>query len=1441
MSLKIFIKYLLLVIITFIGLPTPTRSITKGALAYTCDATSIISVNTAVTISDSTFDAVSGCQFISTNAVSVNDMTEVLKLLVATSSGDRGLLNFAATGVRFENVILSIDSSHLHLVSIANDRDIPLIVEISHSKFSFNRDKWTRCVTVTGDTLPPGSMISFVNNTFVGQGQRTSGLGVFGFVDMAVPDFAPQTLLLLANNSFYLSYGGYATMIQLVLSFNLDQIATGSQTLNVAEGSAVRFIGNTATILPYYSPGFSNTVVIVGLILNGMKINVVGSGKWEMRDCSLISSFTPAAGGYASFHVQGLYLIYPLSISNGAATLLHNISVHCIDANCGVFRAETSVVLLNRSSLRVNQCSLNISSTSPVASQWGLFFSVVSTAEMIVGGGSSIVVQQSCGHWRGIDASQQTGVTTFLFQIATFSNINLMSFKGLSTFQLIDNALTIELTSPPSALTGAVIVSRLFSVEVVASLPIEHSSFLVKNNLLLFNASHGATGGLNGGIAEVVAVTFRSVAASFINGTIHCSALTIDVIAKDFYSASAYGYSASDFSMLLQNGSSLSMTTSTVAVNTVGSNDYFNSTRQETSQACILLRFNQTTIVVEGNSSVFLVNNSLSLFAIGYGENTLVHIAYSTLRWGYLDKGLIDSSNMNVTHNNLHLEVGSAASSLKETNSNGLRGMALVGCPLTMGSGCSIDLSGNSFFADRIQAAVQMPSAQRSIHNVTWPIRTNFLSAYWYQGAACELYSNSFIRVYDNIIAVKPYLTVSETWVVLFSYWEILYPFTATVRDLRFMSNGRSPIPFVIHNNRMSLNLSLVDKHGLIYSTIFHFNSPSPAGPLFAVCQNFINEAPLLLVNLQSDDWISSPAPIVVHDGDGCSTLTSTPSKATRTESHIYSYSAIQSSSTFTISKSLISMKTGSLVPSLSSSRTRAISMSMSHSDDVTLSTLLRSGSHQSNTPPQSFSASPILSLTRGNSLSFSSVPRKTTTFADLITRSYSRLLPLTPKPPSDAEKIKEISEEVVGSVIGGGMGSLFPKTAVQAGTAMVALRWAKRCNEKTEDADGDEDEPLSPFVHPLRFGIGSGRNRFYLGAVIGNCLIIPLVAAIILWLCVPLLLQKCLLPNRPSRGDVLIFTGWPSTLVLIAPPLVEGTMSSSVNLLMSGNAEEPVVGIAAIGLVIAFLALWCYILRTRVCRYRTAMSRISDTFTVAGCFSPMYERVPDGVEPHQIADAERALVRWAQLFGSSYFLWSECLGFACGILVGIIEGLGERLSCGLGAWLLLGFAIIQSLVACTTCVPVEFTVQTVMGILLIIICSSAAHSVNSGEGYLSDDQVSNLGTVINVLSLFGIVIGLLEFGFVLVRLRIASLKLSDLGLQTGTPIWAVQRKANRVAEDMSLTNLLDQTVDEFDPMDRFLASIHFDVYQQRLAKDFADNARSNMAPLLEMSPRGDT
>eukprot|EP00742_Colponemidia_sp_Colp-10_P016808 GILJ01019299.1.p1 GENE.GILJ01019299.1~~GILJ01019299.1.p1 ORF type:complete len:895 (-),score=98.07 GILJ01019299.1:235-2631(-) len=689
--------------------------------------------------------------------------------------------------------------------------------------------------------------------------------------------------------------------------------------------------------------------------------------------------------------------------------------------------------------------------------------------------------------------------------------------------------------------------------------------------------------------------------------------------------------------------------------------------------------------------------------------------------------------------------------------------------------------------------------------------------------------------------------------------------FTVSIRRNRINTLGANANYAMVHFNGVRLevvlssvphiqlesNLVAIHANNSDTAALISFNnaqwqtsalsSAEAAAPFISMCKNYRNGYEDQSVWPINSTW---PIASVARRGAQCSTDTSTstlsvsPSQASRSRTETSTKSS--SASDPTVTKSLsFSAQTATLVSSANSP-----TMTLSHPHSFTAVSFQSLTAHESPSEPasspsvsdiftlNSFSpnSSPTGSRSISKALSASSTKGPSQSKSEAPSLSATLLLPPPPPPPTPIAVAKEDSEQVVGTIIAGGGGVIFPKAAGMASTAMAALRIAKRCKSDDNGGDdytsSDEDKaPLSPFIHPLQFGVGSGDDKYRIGAIIGNCVIIPLIAALFLWAVLPILLQKWALPNNPSREDALVYAGWPSSLFLVTPPLVEGTSAMVAVLITSGLAGESMLGVAGGGIILATLGLWVGLLYTKVCRYRTQLERSHERMSLAWSFMPLYERVPVGAGA-TIEEAELALKRWAQLFGDAAFLWSDCIGFACGIVVGVIEGVGGGLPCGVATGLLLAFAIFQSAVACTTMVPAEFLIELLMGVCLVLLCTSALYSVITGDSFLSEDDENLLALLINILSLFGLIICVLEATFQFLRYRAAALFLLAHGFKVSS--WSTKRKASAVAIQnaenpndiplltMSSFSSASSAVSPVDHMDLFLEVIQLQVEEQQ-------------------------
>lgn len=544
----------------------------------------------------------------------------------------------------------------------------------------------------------------------------------------------------------------------------------------------------------------------------------------------------------------------------------------------------------------------------------------------------------------------------------------------------------------------------------------------------------------------------------------------------------------------------------------------------------------------------------------------------------------------------------------------------------------------------------------------------------------------------------------------------------------------------------------------------------------------------------------------------------------------------VSSSRSLSSTHSFTSLSDGSLSHSFTLSLSRTLSQSVSYpsiSSSASLSSVhsISTSRHRTLTfsLTNSISASRTTQTPITSSLTFTPIASNSPSTTFSPTESLTVPIPIPPDQP--IKDAREESEKVAGPILGIG-GILAPQSGGQASIAMAALRLSERCNSDQQEPEDSEavGEPLSPFVHPLAFEVGSGPYRYFMGAVIGNCLIIPIGAASLFRVVLPVLLRRWVVPDSTPK-EALIFIGWPYSMVLIAPPLAEGTTASVANLLVSARAAETLLGIFGAVLIASLLVAWFMALWMRVHRLRPLLAKAPFMGWIRWPLVPLFERVS------KARNAEETLQLCAPLYGDGLWLWAGCAGYGCGIVVGVIEGIGHRLPCGAAFPLLLVFAIVQSVMACTTLVPAELVVEFLVGACLILLCSSATMAVLSGESFLTVEEENAIGLMINILSLFGVFLGMLIVAVETIHRRAVILFKKSARFGQGLSFRAARTRMLAQGTDGlddDDDTLLSAPFDSppLDLMNLFLESIHHEVNDQQKAKSHNNNNHRNNSSL---------
>ena len=210
-------------------------------------------------------------------------------------------------------------------------------------------------------------------------------------------------------------------------------------------------------------------------------------------------------------------------------------------------------------------------------------------------------------------------------------------------------------------------------------------------------------------------------------------------------------------------------------------------------------------------------------------------------------------------------------------------------------------------------------------------------------------------------------------------------------------------------------------------------------------------------------------------------------------------------------------------------------------------------------------SGSPTVSANRGRVVGSGTVSVQSTP-----THSLRRLAPIpAPSVVEAARVIAAISGPplVLGIIAGVGVGG-------QLGVANALARMGSCGDDEKEE----EAETLPVLVHPLGFRVGPGEDGLYVGAAIGNALVIPAVFAALLR--GPLYaLLRLRIAGGMGHGAALTAVGWPAALALPFTTLAEGTAAAVVRSARAGRSYSVAAAVVAAAATAVFAASWMRIL----------------------------------------------------------------------------------------------------------------------------------------------------------------------------------------------------------------------------------------------------------------------
>eukprot|EP00744_Colponema_vietnamica_P009830 GILI01013952.1.p1 GENE.GILI01013952.1~~GILI01013952.1.p1 ORF type:complete len:681 (+),score=128.93 GILI01013952.1:72-2045(+) len=491
-----------------------------------------------------------------------------------------------------------------------------------------------------------------------------------------------------------------------------------------------------------------------------------------------------------------------------------------------------------------------------------------------------------------------------------------------------------------------------------------------------------------------------------------------------------------------------------------------------------------------------------------------------------------------------------------------------------------------------------------------------------------------------------------------------------------------------------------------------------------------------------------------------------------------------------------------------------------------------------------------------------------TATLAIPRTATYTVAIP-EPVEPSPMEIYREQSERVLTALLIAGGGLVSATSSGQASVAMAIIRVARCVDDtaaSTEDGDDSEDEgdgdsdvslgdlgePLSPFIHPLGFSVGAGDYKFYIGAILGNCLIIPFLAFLLLRFLLPHALQRWVLPADTDMPKVLNYIGYPSVLIVPFVTLAEGIAAAATELVRSGKAAEALVGILGGGILLAVVGAWGHVLLMRLYKLPIRLEKAPFEGYVSLAFGPMYDWAPkdldsdkedteDEVEKEENAaneEADEELERMGNFIGGKVFLFADGMALLLTVMVGIVEGIGKGVACHSSVLTLAVFGIIQSLLACTTTCPTEFLVQFLIAICITMLAVSSSRAGFKGpnDTLFSEDIEQTIGFSVNILGFFGLGLGvtcaLVNLAQQKELLEMLAKVVAAGGRGVAVSLRVLRRRRrlgyyDKLEVKSATTKTKRFTLSE---MDKFMGKIHSDVEMQsrkRLAEEQAQHRDS--------------